>query len=235
MALILNIETATDICSVALANENGIIDIRENIDGRSHSSLLTVLIEDLLKKNSILVVNLDAVAISIGPGSYTGLRIGLSVAKGLCFGAGKPLIAVSTLQSMAYSIAFDKINKDKYFGYWLCPMLDAKRMEVYTAFYDMNGDNKIETKAVILSVLSFEEILNERKVLFFGNGANKFSDLISNPNALFINGYKNSSRDMILLSQEFYNKGIFADVAYIEPFYLKEFLATIPKNKVLKN
>ena len=236
MALILNIETATDICSVALADENGLIDFRENDEGRSHASLLTVLTGELLKKNGILVSNLNAVAVSMGPGSYTGLRIGVSVAKGLCFGSDKPLIAVPTLESMWNGIisAIKEKKDHTYNDAWFCPMLDAKRQEVYLAFFDKLGNVKVNTSAVILTENSFEEILSDRKVFFFGTGSKKFSELINHPNALFINDYKNSAKNMVNLSQKFYTLNKFQDLAYFEPFYLKEFIATVAKDKVLK-
>ena len=236
MALILNIESATEVCSVALADERGLIDLLENSEGRSHALLLTVFIQDLLKKNKISVDNLDAIAISMGPGSYTGLRIGVSAAKGLCFGADKPLLAVSTLQSMAFGFLTNHFlnGNIEFENAWYCPMIDAKRLEVYTAFFDRNGELKVGTSAVILTDKSFEEILSQRKIFFFGNGAQKFSELINHPNALFYNDYKISSRDMIHLSQKIYSDRKFEDVAYFEPFYLKNFLATVPKNKVIQ-
>lgn len=236
MALILNIETATDICSVALGDESGLIDLIENAEGRSHASLLTVLTGELLKKNGIFASNLDAVAISMGPGSYTGLRIGVSVAKGLCFGADKSLIAIPTLESMFHGIIsrLKGNEEEKFNDAWFCPMLDAKRQEVYLSFFDKSGNVKINTSAVILTNTSFEEILNLRKVLFFGNGSQKFSGLINNSNAIFIDGYTNSAKDMVNLSQKYYSLNKFQDLAYFEPYYLKDFVATTPKNKVLK-
>ena len=236
MALILNIETATDICSIALADENGIIDFIENADGRSHASLLTVLIEDLLKKNSILVNTLDAIAISKGPGSYTGLRIGVSVSKGLCFGADKKLLAVPTLESMTDGFVSRFTTKQKEIDKesWFCPMLDARRQEVYLSFYDINGNIQVATSAVILSEISFEEILSIRKVYFFGSGSFKFSELINDENAVFINDFHNSAKDMVKISQKLFEQSKFEDIAYFEPYYLKEFLATTPKEKVFK-
>jgi tRNA threonylcarbamoyladenosine biosynthesis protein TsaB len=191
---------------------------------------------ELLKKNGILVSNLDAVAISMGPGSYTGLRIGVSVAKGLCFGADKPLIAIPTLECMWNGIISSiKENEKKTLSdSWYCPMLDAKRQEVYMAFYDYSGNVKINTSAVILTEKSFEEILSERKVFFFGTGSQKFSEIINHPNAIFINDYRNSAKDMVNLSEKYYKLKKFQDLAYFEPFYLKEFVATIAKDKVIK-
>ncbi len=236
MSLILNIETATDICSVALTSDEGVVDLVENSEGRSHASLLTVLTEELLKKNSILVDSLDAVAVSMGPGSYTGLRIGVAVAKGLCYGAGKPLIAVPTLESMTRgAISFIKGNETEDNGNaWFCPMIDARRQEVYLAFYDGFGVMQKETKAVILTSESFEELLSIHKIFFFGSGSHKFKEIRFHQNAVFIDNFKNSAKDMADISQKLYYLNKFENLAYFEPFYLKEFVATTPKDKVLK-
>jgi tRNA threonylcarbamoyladenosine biosynthesis protein TsaB len=236
MALILNIETATDVCSVALGNESGLLRFKENNKGKSHAAILTVFIEELLRESKYTTQQLDAVAISMGPGSYTGLRIGTSVAKGICYGADRPLIAVPTLQSMAYGFSqkHEVMKHKEHVHSWLCPMIDARRLEVYTAFFNVNGDFQTNIKAEIINENSFADILNERKVLFFGNGSDKCRDTIKHKNALFYNGFEASAKDMIKLSHDLFEKDEFKDVAYFEPFYLKDFIATVPKKKVLK-
>jgi tRNA threonylcarbamoyladenosine biosynthesis protein TsaB len=235
MALILHIETATETCSVALANDQGLMDYRENNEGRSHAALLTVFIDDILQKNNLQVRQLDALAVSSGPGSYTGLRIGISAAKGLCFGASKPLISVSTLQSMAFGFMekmIIEINKD--INAWLCPMIDARRQEVYTSFFDSQGNVQGEVSAEIIEEHSFLHILSKRKVFFFGNGSDKCREIIRHPNAIFVSGFHPSAKNMIKLADKSFQGKDFKDVAYFEPLYLKDFVATTPKNKVLK-
>jgi tRNA threonylcarbamoyladenosine biosynthesis protein TsaB len=234
LGLILNIETATDVCSVALANEQGLIDCLENTEGKSHSAVLTVLIDELFRKNKITIHQLDAVAVSMGPGSYTGLRIGVSVAKGLCYGLNKPLIAVSTLQSMASGFIRDQLTDNTTKNAWVCPMIDARRLEVYTAFLDKNLTFQTEIKAEIIDEYSFGDILSTHSVYFFGNGADKCEDIIKHPNAQFFKKFQTSARNMILLAENLFQQKDFVDVAYFEPYYLKDFVATIPKNKVLK-
>lgn len=235
MALILHIETATDVCSVAIANESGLIDLCETAEGRSHASILTVFVEELLQKNKIRVSDLHAIAVSMGPGSYTGLRIGVSVAKGLCYGADIPMIALPTLQCMVFG--FFRQHKEKTFttsdDTWYCPMVDARRLEVYTAFFNNQGMFTSEISAQIINEHSFEEILSKHMVYFFGNGSDKCSSIITHPNARFIAGLNPSAQDMVALSQELYLKQEFKDIAYFEPFYLKDFVATTPKNKVI--
>jgi tRNA threonylcarbamoyladenosine biosynthesis protein TsaB len=231
MGLILNIETATEVCSVAIANENGLIDFVENTDGKSHASLLTVFIENLLKKNHLTTKQLDAVSVSMGPGSYTGLRIGVSVSKGICYGSNIPLIAVPTLQSMAcgFILKNGTVKKDE----WYCPMIDARRLEVYTAFFDDTAKFKSGISAEIINENSFADILLTREVYFFGNGSDKCAGLLNKPNAKFVSGFQASAKDMIVLSENLFQKKEFKDVAYFEPYYLKDFVATIARNKVI--
>ncbi|HEY4785794.1 MAG TPA: tRNA (adenosine(37)-N6)-threonylcarbamoyltransferase complex dimerization subunit type 1 TsaB [Bacteroidales bacterium] len=236
MALILNIETATEVCSVALANEEGVLDYQENTEGKSHASLLTTFVDALLKNNNILPCHLDAIAVSSGPGSYTGLRIGVSAAKGLCYGANKPLLSIPTLQCMAYGFItqLSEDKKSEYKDAWLCPMIDARRLEVYMAFFDLTGDFRSEIRAEIIDENSFDQILGKRKILLFGNGSDKCKSIIHHPNAIFHQGFLPSAKDMTVLSQKDYENKKFMDVAYFEPYYLKDFVATVPKNKVLK-
>lgn len=233
MPLILNIETATETCSVALSNKNIILDFRENSEGKSHASLLTVFIEDIMKTNNITAKDLDAVAVSMGPGSYTGLRIGVSVAKGICYGSSRPLIAVPTLQSMVVGLLTRYLNSaDVIADSWLCPMIDARRLEVYTSFYNSNFEEKSTTKAEIINDTSFQQYLNERKIIFFGNGSTKCAEIIKHSNASFYNDFKPSACDMMAISEKLFYYQSFQNVAYFEPYYLKDFVSTTPKNKI---
>lgn len=181
MALILNIDTSTSVCSVALSQEGQVSALKENNEGLNHSLLLGTYIDDILKENHLTVSMLDAVAVSMGPGSYTGLRIGVSMAKGLCYGASKPLIAVNTLQALAESVS-KRIGEDALY----CPMIDARRMEVYTAFYDKENHTVVDTKAEIIDENSFQEILQNRIVYFFGNGSTKVQQVLTSPNARYL-------------------------------------------------
>jgi tRNA threonylcarbamoyladenosine biosynthesis protein TsaB len=234
MAIILNIETAAEICSVALSNEDGVIDYRENMEGKSHASMLTVFIDDILKSNSIAIKDLSAVAISKGPGSYTGLRIGVSAAKGLCYGAEIPLIGISTLQIMAITFIHEYITKHTVNSTSLLfPMIDARRLEVYTAFFDIHGTIASGISAEIINETTYLQLLNDRVIYFFGNGSDKCKSLITHKNAHFINGIYPSARNMAKISMDLYKNKRFEDTAYFEPFYLKDFVATIPKNKVI--
>ena len=228
MALILNIDTSTTVCSVALAKEGKMVACKESNEGLNHSVLLGCFIDELLKENQLEVSQLDAVAVSMGPGSYTGLRIGVSLAKGICFGANIPLIAVPTLQALAQSVA-NELQEDALY----CPMIDARRMEVYTAFFDVHNQTVVDTQAEIIHEGSFTELLNKQKVFFFGNGSSKVKEILSVPNAHFLEGIETSARHMTLLSEQFFTQQQFVDVAYFEPFYLKDFIATTPKQKVI--
>lgn len=228
MALILNIDTSTTVCSVALAKDGETIRIKESNEGLNHSVLLGSYIDEILKENHITANQLDAVAVSMGPGSYTGLRIGVSMAKGLCFAAGKPLIAVNTLQALARAVS-EQRQEDAYY----CPMIDARRMEVYTAFFDRNNQTVIPTSAEIITETSFASILSGHKVFFFGNGSEKAKDLLTSPNASFIAGIDTSAANIEKIAEDKYQAGQFEDVVYFEPFYLKDFIATTPKKKVV--
>jgi tRNA threonylcarbamoyladenosine biosynthesis protein TsaB len=236
MALILNIETSTEVCSVGLSRDGETVALKENKEGLNHSSLLSLFIDDILKENSLTARDLDAVAISMGPGSYTGLRIGVSTAKGVCYGAEIPLIAVSTLQAVAQPV-HELANKngllDSPESAWFCPMTDARRMEVFCAFYDNNNTLKKDIAAEIIDNESFLDILNEREVVFFGNGADKCKEAITHKNAKFIDDILPTAKNMAKIAEDHFAKKEFADVAYFEPFYLKDFVATTPKKKVL--
>ncbi|WP_158845414.1 tRNA (adenosine(37)-N6)-threonylcarbamoyltransferase complex dimerization subunit type 1 TsaB [Algibacter sp. L1A34] len=221
---ILNIETATTNCSVSIAKNGETIVLKEDNDkSYSHAERLHVYIDEALKEAGINSVDLSAIAISKGPGSYTGLRIGVSTAKGLCFALDKPLISVPTLQALAYKVQLEN-------GV-IVSMLDARRMEVYSAIYDSNYNEIRTTEAQILDENAFAENLQNGKVYFIGNGVEKTKTLITNPNAIFIEDKLPSANEMSALAFKKYQNNDFEDVAYFEPYYLKDFVALKPKKK----
>lgn len=222
MALILSIETATKVCSVSLARDGEEISTKDfKSEKYSHAEKLNNLITELLEDSGLKIQDLDAVAVSKGPGSYTGLRIGTSTAKGICYALGIPLIAVNSLKALAYS------QKDK--GTLICPMFDARRMEVYSAIYSSDMEEVEETRAVVIDESSYAGFLEQGKVCFLGPGAQKCQEVIQHENAVFNLDTEVSAKSMILLSEDKYNKGEFEDTAYFEPFYLKDFIAGTPK------
>jgi tRNA threonylcarbamoyladenosine biosynthesis protein TsaB len=225
--LILHIETSTELCSVALSHGNTCLAVKENSGGRNHATMLTPFVDQLLNANGISVDSLDAVAVSSGPGSYTGLRIGLSTAKGLCYGANIPLIAVSTLQAM--SVGFARQYPETRADALLCPMIDARRMEVYTALYGIQGNLKEKISAEIITEQSFDQWLDQYQIYFFGNGAAKCRSTITHPNAIFPEDFAHSAEYMIQPALQAYEEKHFENVAYFEPFYLKDFIAGKPK------
>ncbi|MCC8172311.1 MAG: tRNA (adenosine(37)-N6)-threonylcarbamoyltransferase complex dimerization subunit type 1 TsaB [Parabacteroides sp.] len=229
MACILNIETATPVCSAALACNGSVVFEKSSLEGPSHAALLGTYVEEALAYARQEGLKLDAVGVSSGPGSYTGLRIGVSLAKGLCYGAGIPLIAVPTLKLLAAeAIAVHPDDSALY-----CAMLDAHRMEVYAALYTASLEEVRPAAADIVTAGTYAAFLDAGKVYFFGNGAAKCKETIVSPNAVFIDGVYPLAAGMARLSEEAYGAGVFEDVAYFEPFYLKEFVATVAKNKVL--
>jgi len=230
MALILNIETSTEVCSVALARDGVVIHSRENLTGQNHAMLVTVFIEELLAESNLAIEQLDAVAVSGGPGSYTGLRIGVSVAKGICYASRLPLISITSLEAMAHHVIHDPDHYQlpKTNNVLFCPMIDARRMEVYTAFYDKEGRQVRDIQADIIDHQSYLPFLENNLVLFFGNGSAKCREAINHPNAIFINGIITRAENMIPLSERDFQLKKFVDIAYYEPFYLKDFIATIP-------
>ncbi|MFC2136781.1 tRNA (adenosine(37)-N6)-threonylcarbamoyltransferase complex dimerization subunit type 1 TsaB [Bacteroidota bacterium] len=234
MANILHIETSTSVCSVAISNGNQLIFYKENTEEMSHSSSLAVLINEGLKTCKIESFDLDAVAVSQGPGSYTGLRIGVSTAKGLCYGAEIPLIAIPTLEIMVNEVLKENLISENIDNILLCPMIDARRMEVYNALYDIKGKSLTEVTANIIAQDSFSRILNEKKIYFFGDGADKCKQLLSHSNAIFLEDIYPSAKNMIQLAYRKYQDKKFEDMAYFEPFYLKDFIATIPKKNIYK-
>ena len=219
MPLILLLETSTKSCSVALAKGNQIINLQEEVNKKySHAEKLNVFITNLFKNIEFTIGDLKAIAVSKGPGSYTGLRIGVSTAKGLCYALDIPLISVSTLKAMAFGMA-QKEKSDLY-----CPMIDARRMEVYNAFYNSTNKEIRGIQADIIEACSYQNEL-DKKVLFFGDGAEKCKQMIQHPNARFIDGIFPSSKDMLEIANEKFTEKIFEDVVYFEPFYLKDFVA----------
>ncbi|MEG2277042.1 MAG: tRNA (adenosine(37)-N6)-threonylcarbamoyltransferase complex dimerization subunit type 1 TsaB [Odoribacter sp.] len=227
MALLLNIDTSTEICSVALSENGKIVALKENKEGLNHSVLLGTYIDEILREHQTDIRQLDAIAVSMGPGSYTGLRIGISMAKGLCFGAGKPMIAIPTLQALAQSVSSRLPDNALY-----CPMIDARRMEVYTAFFDRENREIVPTKATVIDSNTFADLLSVHKIYFFGNGSEKVKTTLTAANACYIPNVTTSAAHLVHLSEQYYNEAKFVDVAYFEPFYLKDFIATTPK-KVL--
>jgi tRNA threonylcarbamoyladenosine biosynthesis protein TsaB len=233
MALILNIETSTNICSVSIASKGKVLGIKESRDARSHASLLTIYIGELLNQFQVDTGDLDAVAVSKGPGSYTGLRIGVSTAKGIAYGAGIKLIGIPTLQAMALGVArkFPAIRSNK--NILLCPMIDARRMEVFTAIYTTNNILYKEISAEIIHPGFYSDILSKKEIWFFGNGSEKCRDIIRHHNARFIEDITPSALWMTNLAEKAFQKRQFEDIAYFEPFYLKDFIATIPRKNIL--
>jgi tRNA threonylcarbamoyladenosine biosynthesis protein TsaB len=236
MALILLLETATDVCSVALVVGAELLGIRESIERNVHSALLTTYIREVLEVSGRRPADLDAVAVSMGPGSYTGLRIGVAAAKGLCYAIDRPLIAMPTLQAMAVGMTPPPHPSPSGGGAGggVIPMIDARRMEVYSAVYDAVGRELREVRAEIIDENSFGEFLSAGRVIFGGDGAEKCRDILgSHPNAVFLDGFRASARFMTSLAVEKFIRGQFEDLAYFEPFYLKDFVAGKPKVKGL--
>jgi tRNA threonylcarbamoyladenosine biosynthesis protein TsaB len=226
MSCILNIETSTNVCSVSVSEDFRVVWNEEDHSGPNHSVSLGVFVEKALAEISNGGVKLDAVAVSWGPGSYTGLRIGLSTAKGVCYGSGAKLISVPTLKVLCVPVLLGKEIEDDAL---LCPMIDARRMEVYAAVYDRALREVRPVGADIVEADTYKEFLDSHPVYFFGNGADKCQDVITHPNARFIPGIEPLARNMHTLAERSFNEGNFEDVAYSTPFYLKEFHATVPK------
>jgi tRNA threonylcarbamoyladenosine biosynthesis protein TsaB len=215
MALILHIDTAVDTASVCLAKDGELIALRKNELLKDHAAWLQPAIAEMIKAAGYGLQELKAVAVTIGPGSYTGLRIGLASAKGICYGLTIPLLAINTPEVMANAAG----NGDADL---LCPMIDARRMEVFTAVYDKKGEEVIRPQTLIITEDSFSELLSSNKILFFGNGSLKFKNLCKQNNALFKLIAADASH-MITIAGRHYSEEKFADLAYTEPLYLKEF------------
>ena len=229
MERILLIETSTALCSTALAENGAIISYRESSAPKAHASLTAVFIDEMLKEKGISIADCDAICVSMGPGSYTGLRVGVSTAKGLCFGSGKPLMAVGTLDTLvAQAVAEGLVPEGCRY---IIPMIDARRMEVYSAVFTPDCQQITETQPVIVDENSFASQLEEGPVLFIGDGAGKCADVIKHPNAGFVQCWPKADA-MLMPAMEAYKEKRFKDVAYFEPFYLKEFVATVSKKKM---
>ncbi|WP_430812158.1 MULTISPECIES: tRNA (adenosine(37)-N6)-threonylcarbamoyltransferase complex dimerization subunit type 1 TsaB [unclassified Carboxylicivirga] len=233
MAKILSIETSTGVCSVAYSDNGNVIASKELYQVNSHASNLTILIQELFAQDSIPELNeIDAVAVSSGPGSYTGLRIGVSTAKGICYALNKPLIAIDSMHILAQPM-LNRIEQHSDRPTVLCPMMDARRMEVYTAIFDTDLNLLEPISAKIIDEESYRNWLSEHCVYFFGNGAHKCKTTIAHPNAIFIDDCHPLAKNLAPLAEQYYQDNKFVDVAYFEPFYLKDFVATTPKKKVL--
>ncbi len=223
MAYILNIETATTNCSVSLSKEGETLVLKEDYSSNySHAECLHTYIDTVLKQAKVNLSDLDAIAISKGPGSYTGLRIGVSAAKGLCFALDRPLVSIATLEALAHQL---KIEDGM-----IVAMLDARRMEVYSAIFDAKYNQIRETQAQIINASSFDKYLNQGKVYFIGNGVLKTKEVINHPNAVFIDDRLPSAKEMAVLAYHKFKKNDIEDVAYFEPYYLKDFIALKSKS-----
>lgn len=226
MSCILHIETSTEVCSVSASQDGASIFSKEDFNGPSHAVVLGVFVDEALSFIDNHAIPLDAVAVSCGPGSYTGLRIGVSMAKGICYGRNIPLIAIPTPEVMTVPVLlFQDLPEDAL----LCQMIDARRMEVYAAIYDRALKVKREISADIIDENSYSEFLAEHPVYFFGNGAAKCREKITHPNAHFIENIHPLAKWMFPLAERAMAEKDFKDVAYFEPFYLKEFVASTPK------
>lgn len=226
MSCILHIETSTDVCSVALSQDGASIFSQEDFDGPSHATTLGVFVDEALSFGDSHAIPVDAVAVSCGPGSYTGLRIGVSMAKGICYAKDIPLISLPTLEVMCVPpLLFHDLPDDAL----LCPMIDARRMEVYAAVYDRSLKPVRPTAADIVDEHSYAEFLERQPVYFFGNGSGKCRGKLTHPNARFIDNIHPLAKWMFPLAEKANANQRFEDVAYFEPFYLKEFVASTPK------
>ena len=227
---ILNIETSTNVCSASITSGPDNLVSRESIEGPSHSSLLTVFVGEIMEEAALDYASLSAVSVSMGPGSYTGLRIGVSAAKGICYAAGLPLIAINTLDLMTEMALSSGYIEN---GGLLCPMIDARRLEVYTALFNAEGKQLTDVRAEIITEETFREFDSNEKLWLFGNGAGKCMNIINYPNIMFIPEIYPSASKMGRLSYRAFTEGKFESIAYFNPFYLKDFIATTPRNKIL--
>ena len=231
MERIILIETSTALCSVALAEDGAVTAYRESSAPKAHASLTAVFVQEVLAERGVTLADCDAVCVSMGPASYTGLRVGVSTAKGLCFGSGKPLLAVGTLDTLVAQAQSSSAEAEANVAYrYIIPMIDARRMEVYAAVFE-NGKQITETAPAIIDETSYAEYLEQGPVLFIGDGAGKCADVIKHPSAHFCQCHPKAS-SMLPPALEAYRMQDFKDVAYFEPFYLKEFVATVSKKKL---
>lgn len=236
MALILSIETGTDICSVALANDGELMALRESDEGRDHAKKVALFVDELLRETGVQPSDIDAIAVGKGPGSYTGLRIGVSFAKGMCYALDIPLIAIGSLDALAevaredFEAGILDIEEEDWSQAKLCPMVDARRMEVYAQVFDVEGRAQSDVVAEVVTEESFNEWRSKGKFVIFGNGAKKCAEML--PDAI-IEDVVPSARGIVRLAEEAFNAGKFEDLAYFEPFYLKDFIVIPSKKKLL--
>ena len=242
--MILCLETSTAVCSVALVENGNVVAFRESLDGQNHAEKITIFIDEVMKEADVAYKDLDAIATSMGPGSYTGLRIGVSTAKGLCYAMEKPLIAIDTLAAMAHGFKVNETmrqqdNKSMANSQQptaiLCPMIDARRMEVYTAFFNEKLERTSETEALVVDENSFMELKQNHHLYLFGDGADKLAALFENEeNITVVEKFHCSAAYMATLADEAFKNKKFVDTAYFEPFYLKDFVPGMPKVKGLE-
>ena len=237
--MILCLETATPSCSVALVHNGEVLACEEDPKGQNHSEKITLFIDSVMKKAGISYDQLDAVAVSMGPGSYTGLRIGVSTAKGICYAVSKPLIAVETLHAMAFGglsvVSGRFLRSQSSVEMTLVPMIDARRMEVYAAIFDENVNKIKDTEAVIIDENSFADLKKDHHLYLFGDGADKCAELFANDDKItVIKDFYCSAKYMNTIAQQKFNNSEFVNVAYFEPFYLKDFVPGTPTVKGLK-
>ena len=238
--MILCLETSTAVCSVALVDKANVIALRESLDGQNHAEKITVFIDEVMKEAGVKYHDIDAVAVSMGPGSYTGLRIGVSTAKGLCYAMEKPLIAIDTLAAMAEGFASlqstvyglqSTVCSSKFI---YCPMIDPRRMEVYSAFFNNDLERISETQAIVIDENSFSDLKQNHHLYLFGDGADKLASLFENEeNITVTKNFHCSAAYMAKLADKAFNSNDFVDTAYFEPFYLKDFVPGMPKVKGL--
>lgn len=239
--MILCLETSTAVCSVALVDNSNVIALRESLDGQNHAEKITIFIDEVMKEANISYNELEAIAVSKGPGSYTGLRIGVSTAKGLCYAMEKPLIAIDTLAAMTKGFLDNNFDNDHDTNIKslpsssiFCPMIDARRMEVYSAFFTEDMKKISETEALIIDESSFSDLKLNHHLYLFGDGADKLISLFENEeNITVIEKFHCSAAYMARLAEEAFKNNDFVDTAYFEPFYLKDFVPGIPKVKGL--
>ena len=229
MSCILHIDTSTSVCSVAVSEDGACIYHEEDLTGQHHAELLGTYVDQALSFIDSHAIPLDAVAVSSGPGSYTGLRIGVSMAKGICYALGIPLLSVPTLQLLTVPVLLGRELEDDAL---LCPMIDARRMEVYAAVYDRALHEVRGTQADIVDADTYKEWLDQHPVYFMGNGADKCREVIQHPNARWIDGIQPLAKNMFPLAEQRLLRGQTEDVAYFVPFYLKDFVAKTPKKLI---
>ena len=234
MSLILCIETGTDICSVGIARDGELVSLRESAEGRDHAKHVGVFVDELLRETGIAPDELDAVAVGMGPGSYTGLRIGVSFAKGLCYGLQIPLVAIGSLDALAEVAIEDNeagiLDVEAWNEALLCPMVDARRMEVYTRLYNAKGEPQSDVKAEIINEESFASVRATKQLVIFGNGAAKCREVLSDATYIDV---APSARGLARLAEQRLQAGQTEDIAYFEPFYLKDFVVIPSKKKLL--